>query len=117
MELDETNCVIKAPEVRILATLSKWLYKKLNRFSYFFQKEPAFFACHIYKFLKICINHQHDNDDEDVPIIEVRNGSNKKRFFNCKVCQRKFLKPEVARMHVEVVHMKLYQVRTKKNWI
>ena len=30
--------------------------------------------------------------------------------FRCKVCLKKFIKNETARLHVEVVHMKLYQV-------
>ena len=48
-----------------------------------------------------------DDDDDDVPI--KRRHLNKEGF-SCKGCQRKFSKPEAARMHVEVVHMKLFQV-------
>ncbi len=47
------------------------------------------------------------DDEDDVPIKRCRL---EKKSFNCKVCQKKFSKPETARMHVEVVHMKLYQV-------
>ena len=48
-----------------------------------------------------------DDDEDDVPI---KRRLLSKKGFSCKVCQRKFSKPEAARMHVEVVHMKLYQV-------
>ncbi len=47
------------------------------------------------------------DDEDDVPI---KRRLLHKKSFNCKVCLRKFSKPETARMHVEVVHMKLYQV-------
>ena len=52
-------------------------------------------------------NDLDDDDDDDVPI---KRRLLNKEGFSCKVCQRKFSKPEAARMHVEVVHMKLFQV-------